>query len=101
MQTLRDKMLPKIPRMPPMKTIKNRTSTHQIKRPHSKELPAHGLSTRKRSKKAYKECRNCIGTGEVKEPGRVAVRCPVCHGSGLAHQSNGRQLETFVLGGSD
>jgi len=57
----------------------------------------HGGRRKKTQTKAGK-CPNCDGTGEVREPGRYAVRCPVCLGSRLAHQSVNRQLMAFVYG---
>ncbi len=68
------------------------------------EVPPTGGTKRRHGGARYKvktkvgKCAHCDGTGEVREKSNYAVRCPVCLGSRLAHQSVNRQLKAFVFG---
>jgi hypothetical protein len=65
--------------------------------PPGRTKRTHGGPRYKAKTKAGK-CAHCDGTGEVREQGRYAVRCPVCLGSRLAHLTVNRQLMAFVYG---
>ena len=78
--------------------MNNPVTTNEAGSPKGSEVPARRRSREPKPKKPVVKCGNCAGTGEIKEPDRRAVRCPVCLGSGIGLQSENRQLDAFVFG---
>ncbi len=81
----------------PVSTLDSVSSSVKTEAPPPTTSKRHGGARHKVKMKVGK-CANCAGTGEVRKQGQYAVRCPVCLGSRLAHQSVNRQLKAFVFG---
>ena len=67
-------------------------------KPTPSEIKARIRASKQSPKNVPCKCVACGGTGEVTSPGRHASRCPSCLGSGVARQSEDRQMDAFIFG---